>query len=50
MEKLIFIRFVLHVVGDIHCPVHCTNLYNATFNNPDGDGDRFGTRQNILTP
>lgn len=30
-----FIRYALHVVGDIHQPLHTTTLYNTTF--PTGD-------------
>ncbi|KRX05349.1 Phospholipase C/P1 nuclease domain [Pseudocohnilembus persalinus] len=37
MQKAIFIRFVLHVVGDLHQPLHNVNMFNATYPSPDGD-------------
>lgn len=40
-EKAFMLRVLLHVVGDIHCPMHCIQLYSEKF--PDGDkgGMRF---------
>jgi hypothetical protein len=35
LTKSIFMRVLLHVVGDIHQPLHGANLYNLTF--PRGD-------------
>lgn len=30
-------RFVLHIVGDIHQPLHSIQFYNNTYNGPKGD-------------
>src|SRR6266568_5396436 len=38
------LAFLIHFVGDIHQPLHCESLFNATFSAyPDGDkgGNRF---------
>ena len=39
--KALSLRFLIHLVGDIHQPLHATTLYNQTF--PEGDlgGNRF---------
>jgi hypothetical protein len=34
-EKAFMLRVLLHVVADIHCPMHCIQLYSKQF--PDGD-------------
>jgi hypothetical protein len=34
-EKAIYLCWVLHLVGDIHQPLHCADLYNEQF--PEGD-------------
>jgi hypothetical protein len=34
-EKPIYLCWLLHLVGDIHQPLHCASLYNETF--PEGD-------------
>ena len=41
--KGLMLRFMIHFVGDIHQPLHCTTLYNSHFL----DGDRAGTRFRI---
>lgn len=43
--KAVMMRYALHVVGDIHQPLHSTSLYNATF--PEGSGDKGGSSLNI---
>jgi len=43
------LSFLIHFVGDIHQPLHCESLFDSTFNNPDGEGDRGGTRFYVLT-
>lgn len=35
IERAIFARYLVHVVGDIHQPLHSVALYNGTF--PSGD-------------
>lgn len=37
-------RYLLHVIGDIHQPLHSTNMYNATLGK---DGDLGGNKINI---
>lgn len=34
-EKAVFLRFLIHIVGDIHQPLHCISRYNAQY--PEGD-------------
>jgi hypothetical protein len=37
------LSFLIHLVGDIHQPLHCSTLFNSTFKLPDGDrgGNNF---------
>lgn len=39
--KSFMLRFLLHVVGDIHQPLHCTTLYSKDFKNGDTAGTKF---------
>jgi hypothetical protein len=41
VEKALFLRFLLHFVGDIHQPLHCINYYSKDFPNGDLGGNRF---------
>ncbi|MBU0745079.1 MAG: S1/P1 nuclease [Gammaproteobacteria bacterium] len=45
-EKAFSLRVLLHVVGDVHCPVHSITLYNKDF----PQGDRYGTRFPLFLP
>jgi hypothetical protein len=36
-EKAVALCWVLHLVGDIHQPLHCSNLYSEAFPAPTGD-------------
>ncbi len=49
-EKGLQLRVLMHVVGDIHQPLHNINLFSQTF--PDGDkgGNRFLLGQNRIAP
>lgn len=38
LEKAIMLRFLIHIVGDLHQPLHCASLYSEEFPN----GDRAG--------
>jgi len=38
-ERALFIRFVIHVIGDIHQPLHNTNFYNDTYSTGDMGGN-----------
>jgi hypothetical protein len=35
LEKSIMTRFLIHIIGDIHQPLHAVSLFNEMF--PDGD-------------
>lgn len=39
--KAIMLRFLLHTVGDIHMPLHCTSLYSKDFPSGDFGGGKF---------
>ena len=43
IAKSVFMRVLLHVVGDIHQPLHCADLYNLTF----PEGDEGGNKLNV---
>jgi hypothetical protein len=32
-----FIRYIIHLIGDIHQPLHSTTFFNATYQPPTGD-------------
>ena len=32
-----FLRMIIHIIGDIHQPLHNSNYFNRTFNNSVGD-------------
>ena len=34
-------RFLLHLVGDIHQPLHSTSMYNSTFKKGDMGGNKI---------
>ena len=40
-ERAWMTRYLLHVVGDIHQPLHSTNYFNETFKNGDLGGNRI---------
>jgi len=40
-SKAMLFRFLVHLVGDIHQPLHCINLYNHQFPNGDIGGNNF---------
>lgn len=52
-ERALFARYLVHVVGDIHQPLHSVALYNATFPNGDRGGNSLhikllnGSAQNL---
>lgn len=37
-ERAFMARYLLHVVGDIHQPLHTTNMFNSSFKNGDLGG------------
>eukprot|EP01090_Pellita_catalonica_P010700 TRINITY_DN2213_c0_g1_i1.p1 TRINITY_DN2213_c0_g1~~TRINITY_DN2213_c0_g1_i1.p1 ORF type:complete len:376 (+),score=64.72 TRINITY_DN2213_c0_g1_i1:30-1157(+) len=52
MGKAMMIRFLLHLIGDVHQPMHCTSEYSEKFPTGDRGGNSFylrvnGTRQNM---
>lgn len=40
LEKAIMLRFLIHIVGDLHQPLHCISVYSKKF----PSGDRGGCR------
>lgn len=40
-EKAFMLRVLLHSVGDIHCPMHCVQVYSKQFPEGDKGGVRF---------
>ena len=40
-EKAIFLRFLIHFVGDIHQPLHCIDRYSVDFPQGDDGGNLF---------
>lgn len=52
-ERALFARYLVHVVGDIHQPLHSVALYNSTFPSGDRGGNSLhvtlqnGTTQNL---
>ncbi|NGX34602.1 MAG: hypothetical protein K1060chlam1_00955 [Candidatus Anoxychlamydiales bacterium] len=40
-SKAIMLRFLLHALGDIHMPLHCTSLYSKDFPSGDFGGGKF---------
>ena len=39
-ERALFARYVVHLVGDIHQPLHSVALFNETYPNGDIGGNR----------
>lgn len=52
-ERSLFARYLVHLVGDIHQPLHSVSLYNRTFPKGDAGGNLLkirilnGTSQNF---
>jgi hypothetical protein len=40
-SKAMLLRFLVHLVGDIHQPLHCVTLYSKQFPQGDLGGNRF---------
>ena len=40
-DRAVALSWVLHLVGDVHQPLHCASLYSPAFE-PDPDGDKGG--------
>ncbi|MEI6242755.1 MAG: S1/P1 nuclease [Chlamydiota bacterium] len=41
LEKGIMLRYLIHLVGDIHMPLHCGSLYSPEFPTSDIAGTRY---------
>ncbi len=41
LQRALFLRFLIHVVGDIHQPLHCVSLYNQHFPHGDRGGNLY---------
>lgn len=52
-ERALFSRYLVHVVGDIHQPLHSVSLFNETYPSGDRGGNSLkitllnGTAQNL---
>ena len=44
LEKALFLRFYIHLVGDIHQPLHCVSLYSDQFPKGDVGGHLYKVR------
>lgn len=40
-ERALFARYLTHVVGDMHQPLHSVALFNATYPSGDAGGNAF---------
>lgn len=45
-QKMLFIRYSLHVAGDMHQPLHNVNFYNKTYSG--SEGDIGGNKQHVI--
>jgi S1/P1 Nuclease len=41
LETSLSIRFLIHILGDMHQPLHCTNMWNSDFPQGDEGGNLF---------
>jgi hypothetical protein len=39
--KAYYLPWVIHMVGDLHQPLHCAQLFSPTYKEGDGGGNRF---------
>ncbi|KAL4503898.1 hypothetical protein ABPG72_022528 [Tetrahymena utriculariae] len=46
VQQAIMMRYLIHIVGDMHQPLHNTNLFNYTF--ATSQGDLGGNKENVL--
>lgn len=52
-EKALFARYLVHIIGDIHQPLHSVSLFNTTYPSGDRGGNSLkivllnGTTQNL---
>ena len=44
-SKAIAFSWILHLIGDLHQPLHCANLYNALLKNGDSGGNAIYIRK-----
>lgn len=40
-EKAVYLSYLIHLVGDVHQPLHCCSLVNETYPNGDKGGNDF---------
>jgi len=48
-ERAIMARFLLHLVGDIHQPLHSTMMFNNTYKNGDQGGNSSHKQGNLIS-
>ncbi|EGR32954.1 hypothetical protein IMG5_065830, partial [Ichthyophthirius multifiliis] len=46
LQQAFYMRLLIHIVGDIHQPLHNINMFNSTY----VDGDQGGNQENIYLP
>jgi len=45
-SKAKMIRYILHIIGDMHQPLHNSNFYNDTFKSGDAGGNFIKIKYN----
>lgn len=46
LEKSMMLRYLIHVLGDIHQPLHASALFNEVFKDGDQGGNLFLIKYN----
>lgn len=46
LETSLSIRYLIHIAGDLHQPLHCTNMWDSTFPKGDEGGNLFTIKFN----
>lgn len=52
VTKAKYLSFLIHLIGDIHQPLHCGSLFNSRFTQSDGGkgGNRFCAKDVFVFP
>src|SRR4051794_37148479 len=45
-DKAVALCWILHLIGDVHQPLHCATLYSPQFERGDLGGNSFGVKIN----
>ncbi len=49
LQKALFLHFLIHLVGDIHQPLHCANWVSKAHPNGDAGGNQFPIQYENMT-